>query len=69
VGLGWLVDAYSSHSLHKAKEVGPQSTNKEIGCRHKRGLVPGMEGDNFASEPGGMMKVAMWLWATLLVGL
>ena len=26
VGLGWLVNAYSSHSIHKAKKVGPQIT-------------------------------------------
>ena len=26
VGLGWRVNAFSSHSIHKAKEIGPQST-------------------------------------------
>jgi hypothetical protein len=38
VGLGWLVNAYSSHSIHNAKEVGPQST---------KGSFPGMQGDRF----------------------
>ena len=41
VCLGWLVSAYSSNSIHKAKErVGPQST-KGIGYGHKGGQFPG----------------------------
>jgi hypothetical protein len=28
-----------------------------------------MEGDSFATKPGGIMEVAMWLCALLLVGL
>jgi hypothetical protein len=28
-----------------------------------------MQGDSFASEPDGIMEVAMWLSASLLVGL
>ena len=28
-----------------------------------------MQGDGFALEPGGIMDMAMWLHATLLVGL
>jgi hypothetical protein len=57
VGLGWLVNAYSSHN---AKDVGPQSTKE---------LVRGMQGDGFASEPGGIMKVAVWLCLPFLLGL
>jgi hypothetical protein len=36
--LGWLVNAYSSHSIHNAKEVGPQST---------KGSFPRMQGGWF----------------------
>ena len=36
------------------------------GCK---GLVPKMQGDDFASEPGGIMEVAMWLCIPLLLGL
>jgi hypothetical protein len=46
----------SSLSTHKTKEVGPQSTK-------------GVHGDSFASEPGGIMQLAMWLCTSLLVGL
>ena len=49
VGLGWLVNANSSQSIHNAKEVGPQST---------KGSFPIMQGDGFASELGGIMEVA-----------
>ena len=48
VGLGWLVNAYSSHSIHKAKEVGPQRTKRSF---------PRMQGDGFASEPDGIMEM------------
>ena len=37
--------------------------------KHKRGLVPRMQGDGFASERSGIMEVAMWLCASLLVDL
>jgi hypothetical protein len=46
----------SSHSIHKAKEVGPQST-KGAGYGHKHGSVSGMLGDVFASEPDGNIRV------------
>ena len=59
---------FSSHSIHKAKEVGPQST-KGVISRHAKGLVLEMQGDGFASEPGGIMEVAMWLCEPLLLGL
>jgi hypothetical protein len=48
VGLGWLVNAHSSRSIHNAKEVGPQST---------KGSFPRMQGDGFASKSGGIMEV------------
>ena len=68
VGLRWFVNAYSSHSIHNVKEVGLQSTTWLFpGC--KGGSVPGMQGDGFASEPGGIMEVAMWLCLPLLLGL
>ena len=50
----------SSHSIHKAKEASLQST---------KGVVHGTQGDSFASEPGGIREVAMWLCKPLLVGL
>ena len=68
MGLGWLVNAYSSHSIHNTKEVGPQSTQGSFPW-DARGLVPGMQGDGFASEPGGIMEVAVWLCIPLLLGL
>ena len=58
----------SSHSIHKAKEIGPQTT-KEVGSRHKRGLVHIMQGDGFASELGGIVEMTMCLCAPILVGL
>ena len=60
MGVGWLVNGYSSHSIRNTKEIGPQSTI---------GLVPGMQGDGFASEPGGIVEVAVWLCIPLLLGL
>ena len=32
-----------------------------------RGLVPRMQGDGFASKPGGIMEVAVWLCVALLL--
>ena len=57
---GWLVNAYSSHSIHNTKEVGPQRT---------KGSIPGIQGDGFASKPSGIMEVAVWLCIPLLIGL
>ena len=59
VDSGWLVSAHSSHSIHKVKKVGPQNT-KGVGTR---------QDDVFATEPGGIMEVAMWLCVLLLVGI
>jgi hypothetical protein len=53
---GWFYPFYS------------QST-KGVGSWDARGLVPGMQGDSFANELGGIMEVAMWFCAPLLVGL
>ena len=33
------------------------------------GRSNGMQGDGFASEPGGIMEVAVWLCLPLLLGL
>jgi hypothetical protein len=75
VGLGWFVNAYSSHSIHNVKEVGLQSTKgsfpgcKGFGYRDARGSVSGMQGDGSASKPDGIMEVAVWLCLSLLLGL
>ena len=58
----------SNHSIHKTKEIGSQST-KGVMSWDARGLVPKMQGDGFATEPGGIMEVAMWLCVPLLLGL
>ena len=42
---------------------------KGVSSQDARTSVPGMQGDGFASEPGGIMEVAMWLCSPLLVGL
>ena len=57
----WVGGEGYSHSIHKFMEGGP--------TKHKEGLVPMIQGDGFASELGGIMKVAMWLCAPLSVGL
>ena len=81
MGLGCLVNAYSSHFInqkggdnfndlftkprryaHKARK------GSIIGSHGARGLVPRMQGDGFVIEPGGIMKVAMWLCTLLLLG-
>jgi hypothetical protein len=67
VGLGWFVNAYSSHYDHNVKEVGLQSTKGRF--PDARGLVTGMQGDGFASEPDEIMEVAMWLCLPFLRGL
>jgi hypothetical protein len=35
----------------------------------QKGLVPMMQGDDFATEPGRIMEVATWLCAPLVVGI
>ena len=57
MGLGWLINAYSSHSIHNAKEVGPQIT---------KGSFPAMQGGRFPR-----CKVVVWLslCIPLLLGL
>ena len=68
MGLGWLVNAYSNHSIHNAKEVGPQSTKGSF-PRMQGGRFPGCKVMVFASELSGIMEVAMWLCVPLLLGL
>ena len=66
VGLGWFVNAYSSHSIHNAKEVGSQNT---------KGSYPMMQGGRFLGckvmvlQVGGNMEMAMWLYVPFLLGL
>jgi hypothetical protein len=75
VGLGWFVNACSSHSIHNVEDLGLQSTKgsfpgcKGFGYRDARGSVPGMQGDGFASKPGGIIEVAVWLCLPLLLEL
>ena len=53
----------SSHSIHKAKEVGPKCT-KGVGTWNARWSVFEMQGGGIASQPGGIVKVIMWLCAS-----
>ena len=62
---GWLVNAYlftrggvcsSSHSIHKAKEVGPQSTKKD-NCWHLGGWYLGCEGIILQTN-----RMRSWRW-------
>ena len=43
---------------------------KEVGATHKGGRYPWcmVQGDGFTTEPSGIMEVAMWICALLLVG-
>ena len=43
--------------------------HKRVSSQDVGGLVPGMQGDGFASEPGRIMEVAVWLCVLLLLGL
>ena len=72
MGLGWLVNAYSTHN---AKEIDNKAQKghylicKEVSSQDARRSIPGMQGDGFASQPSGIMEVAMWLCVPLLHGL
>ena len=50
VGLGWLVNAYSNHSIHGEEWFKPTKPRES---------VPRMQGDRSTTEPSGIMKVAM----------
>jgi hypothetical protein len=56
VGSWWFVNAYSSHSFHNTKKVGPKNT---------KGLFPGVQGGQF---PGCKVmvlqanQVGSWRW-------
>jgi hypothetical protein len=76
VGLGWHVKGGGvNHSIHKDKEICLQCIKglvlgiKGTSARDARGPVPCMQGDSFKSEPCEIMEVAMWLCASLLIGL
>ena len=55
----------SGHFIQKAKG----HATKGGWLWTQRGLVPRMQGNGFAIGLGGIMEVAMWLCAPLLVGL
>ena len=78
MGLGWLVNAYSSHFIHVCVGGGgmvlailftkPRSrpTKQRRSVPGMQGvLVPGMQGDSITSEPSAIIEEAM----LLLVGL
>ena len=69
--LRWLVNAYSSHSIHWGVDGPSHSIHKSKEARPQRtkGSFPRMQGDGFASKLDGIMEGAMWLSALLLVGL
>ena len=70
LGLGWLVGAYYSNSIHGGAVLTILFTKpRRYAHNAQRGSVPGVQDDNFASEPGEIMKVAMQLCTPLLVGL
>jgi hypothetical protein len=68
VGLGWLVNAYSSHSIPQ-RQGGRLTKDKRVISHDAKGLIPKMQGEGSASEPGRIMEVAMWLCVPLLLGL
>ena len=41
----------------------------EVGSQSAKGSFPGMQGDDFASEPGAIMEATVWLCISLLLGL
>ena len=56
------------HYLHARQAMG--STPSQVGSRwlinaYSRHSILWMQGDGFASEHGGIMEVAMWLWLCL----
>ena len=57
MGPGWLVDAYSSHSTIKAKEVGPQRTNISFSIM-QGGWFPGCKVMVLQAN-----RVGSWRWA------
>ena len=74
MGLGWLVKAYSSHSIYymgggEGLIAILITKSQRLAHKAQRGLVPMLQGDGFASKLGGIVKVAMWLCTPLLVGL
>ena len=56
VGLRWLLNAYSSHSIHGGGSS-PQNQGGQIWAA--RGPVPRMQGGGSTIEPGGILEVAM----------
>ena len=50
----WLVNAYSSHSIHDMGGRGQFKLTKP------RGSIYGMQGDGSTIKPGGFMEIAMF---------
>ena len=75
VGVGCLVGAYSSHSIHRSKEVGPQSRkgvyygHKKVSCRHKGGQYPRCKATVLQPNWVGSWRWPCGFCALLLVGL
>ena len=66
VGLGSLVNAYSSHFVHMGKRMKPTKSRgslmgtKEVDFEQQGGLFPGCKGTVLATtKPGGIMEVPM----------
>ena len=57
MGLSWLLNAYSSHSIHEGVGSSPQNQGGQLWAA--RVLVPRMQGDGSTTEPGGILEVAM----------
>jgi hypothetical protein len=46
-------------NLYSQHRGGRPTKHKRVISQDTRGSIPGMQGDGFASEPGGIMEVAM----------
>jgi hypothetical protein len=68
-GIRVACNAYSSHFIYSQRHGGMPSKHKGLFPGMQGGSVVGMQGDGFASEPSGIMKVAVWLCLPLLLGL
>ena len=63
MGLEWHVNAYSSHSIHNVKEVGPQSTKGSFPGM-KRGWFPGCKVKVLQRWDHGGIRVALHIMTT-----
>ena len=58
------LNAYCRRSIHNTKGGRP-TKHKGVISRDARGLVPGMQGDGFASASCGIIEVAMMALRTI----